>query len=142
MSDENKFDKGDPRAHNTQIVEADCLKPDSHIIMKDQRPCKVTAFSNGKSVKHESNNTIITAKDILTNKQSDETDVICDTIPRPIINKTDLKCKNANEDGVLGILTGDGKENSDLNMSSLKKQTQHLELPKLSENTYHHQPKI
>merc|ERR1712156_510496 len=51
------------------------------IIMKEQWPCKVTAFSTAKPGKHGSAKAMITAKDIFTDKQYDETFGTGDMIP-------------------------------------------------------------
>ena len=44
------------------------MKPGSLLIMKDEYPCKVTAFSTAKPGKHGSAKAMITGKDIFTNK--------------------------------------------------------------------------
>ena len=116
MSDENEFDQGDSGALNTELAEAGRMKPGSLIIMKEQWPCKVTAFSTAKPGKHGSAKAMITAKDIFTDKQYDETFGTGDMIPRPIVTKTELMCMDCDEDGVLSLLTAEGEEKSDLNL--------------------------
>ena len=116
MSSENEFDTGDSGALNTELAEAGRMKPGSLIIMKEQWPCKVTAFSTAKPGKHGSAKAMITAKDIFTDKQYDETFGTGDMIPRPIVTKTELMCMDVDEDGVLSLLTADGEEKSDLNI--------------------------
>ena len=101
MSDENEFETGDSGALNTELAEAGRMKPGSLIIMKEQWPCKVTAFSTAKPGKHGSAKAMITAKDIFTDKQYDETFGTGDMIPRPIVTKTELMCMDVDEDGVL-----------------------------------------
>ena len=92
------------------------MKLGSLIIMKEQWPCKVTAFSTTKPGKHGSAKAMITAKDIFTDKQYDETFGTGDMIPRPIVTKTELMCMDCDDDGVLSLLTADGEEKSDLNL--------------------------
>ena len=101
MSDENEFEQGDSGALNTELAEAGRMKPGSLIIMKEQWPCKVTAFSTAKPGKHGSAKAMITAKDIFTDKQYDETFGTGDMIPRPIVTKTELMCMDVDDDGVL-----------------------------------------
>ena len=98
---ENEFETGDSGALNTELAEAGRMKPGSLIIMKEQWPCKVTAFSTAKPGKHGSAKAMITAKDIFTDKQYDETFGTGDMIPRPIVTKTELVCMDVDDDGVL-----------------------------------------
>ena len=86
-SDEVDFTQGDSGASTTELAEAGRMKPGSLIIMKGEFPCKVTAFSTAKPGKHGSAKAMITAKDIFTDKQYDETFGTGDMIPRPIVSK-------------------------------------------------------
>ena len=115
MSD-NDFETGDSGALNTELAEAGRMKPGSLIIMKEQFPCKVTAFSTAKPGKHGSAKAMITAKDIFTDKQYDETFGTGDMIPRPIVTKTELMCMDCDEDGALALLTAEGEPKEDLNL--------------------------
>merc|ERR1739838_128827 len=115
MSDDNQFEVTDAGASNTELVEAGRRKPGSLIIMKEQWPCKVTAFSTAKPGKHGSAKAMITAKDIFTDKQYDETFGTGDMIPRPIVTKTELMCMDVDDDGVLSLMMPDGDIKEDLN---------------------------
>merc|ERR1712012_979228 len=107
MSD-NDFEKGESGALNTELAEAGRMKPGSLIMMKDETfPCKVTAFSTAKPGKHGSAKAMITAKDVFTDKQYDETFGTGDMIPRPIIKKMECQCLSI-DDGMLQLLTADG----------------------------------
>ena len=92
------------------------MKPGSLIIMKEQFPCKVTAFSTAKPGKHGSAKAMITAKDVFTDKQYDETFGSGDMIPRPIIKKTEVTCIGIDEDGVLQLIMPDGNLKEDLTL--------------------------
>ena len=116
MSDDNDFEQGDSGASINELAEAGRMKPGSLIIMKEQWPCKVTAFSTAKPGKHGSAKAMITAKDIFTDKQYEETFGTGDMIPRPIVTKTELMCMDCDDDGVLSLLTAEGEEKSDLNL--------------------------
>ena len=116
MSDENEFETGDSGALNTELAEAGRMKPGSLIIMKEQFPCKVTAFSTAKPGKHGSAKAMITAKDVFTDKQYDETFGTGDMIPRPIISKTEVTCICYDDDGVLQLMMPDGDIKEDLNL--------------------------
>ena len=116
MSDENEFETGDSGALNTELAEAGRMKPGSLIIMKEQWPCKVTAFSTAKPGKHGSAKAMITAKDVFTDKQYDETFGTGDMIPRPIITKTEVTCICYDDDGVLQLMMPDGDIKEDLNL--------------------------
>ena len=59
---------------------------------------------------------MITAKDIFTDKQYDETFGTGDMIQRPIVTKTELMCMDCDEDGILSLLTSDGEPNKGLNL--------------------------
>lgn len=83
MSD-NEFDQGDSGASKTKFVEAGRLKPGSLVMMKETFPCKVTAMSTAKPGKHGSAKAMVTAKDIFTDKQYDETFGTGDNIPAPV----------------------------------------------------------
>ena len=112
---ENEFEQGDSGALNTELAEAGRMKPGSLIIMKDTYPCKVTAFSTAKPGKHGSAKAMITAKDIFTEKQYDETFGTGDMIPRPIIKKTVYNCIDVIEDDndaltLMGVDDGEMKE--------------------------------
>ena len=116
MSD-NEFEAGDSGALNTELADAGRMKPGSLIIMKETFPCKVTAFSTAKPGKHGSAKAMITAKDIFTDKQYDETFGTGDMIPRPIVVKQEWMCIDVDNDGVVTLMhleSGDIKE--DLNL--------------------------
>ena len=114
MSDENEFETGDSGALNTELAEAGRMKPGSLIIMKEQWPCKVTAFSTAKPGKHGSAKAMITAKDIFTDKQYDETFGTGDMIPRPIVSKTEFTCLSIDDDDMLQLMTDTGELKEDL----------------------------
>merc|ERR1719319_164180 len=116
MSSENEFDTGDSGALNTELAEAGRMKPGSLIIMKEQWPCKVTAFSTAKPGKHGSAKAMITAKDVFTDKQYDETFGTGDMIPRPIINKTEVTGLSYDDEGSLTLMMPDGELKEDLNL--------------------------
>ena len=112
MSDQ-EFETGDAGASTTELAEAGGMKPGSLIMMKDgQFPCKVTAFSTAEPGK-----AMITAKDIFTEKQYDETFGTGDMIPRPIVKKVELPCLSLDENGTtlqLMLESGELKEDLDL----------------------------
>lgn len=114
MSDDNDFEQGDSGASINELAEAGRMKPGSLIIMKDVYPCKVTAFSTAKPGKHGSAKAMITAKDIFTDKQYDETFGTGDMIPRPIVAKTEMQVIGYEEDQVT-IMTPEGELKEDLN---------------------------
>lgn len=116
MSDENEFDQGDSGALNTELAEAGRMKPGSLIIMKETYPCKVTAFSTAKPGKHGSAKAMITAKDIYTDKQYEETFGTGDMIPRPIVTKVEYVCMCYEDDGPLSLLTPEGEEKNDVSL--------------------------
>ena len=116
MSDENEFEAGDSGANITELKEAGRMKPGSLIIMKEQFPCKVTAFSTAKPGKHGSAKAMITAKDIFTDKQYDETFGTGDMIPAPIVSKTEVTAICYDDDGVLQLMMPDGDLKEDLNL--------------------------
>ena len=68
MSSENEFEAGDAGASNTRFVEAGRAKPGTLIMLKEQFPCKVTAFSTAKPGKHGSAKAMLVGKDIFTDK--------------------------------------------------------------------------
>ena len=113
---ENEFDQGESGALNTELAEAGRMKPGSYIIMKEQWPCKVTAFSTAKPGKHGSAKAMITAKDIFTDKQYEETFGTGDMIPRPIVTKTESTLLCVDDDGKLDIMLADGTMKEDLNL--------------------------
>lgn len=114
---ENEFEQGDSGALNTELAEAGRMKPGSLIIMKEQFPCKVTAFSTAKPGKHGSAKAMITAKDIFTDKQYDETFGTGDMIPRPIVTKKELQLIDLEDDsGMLTLMDGEGNTKEDMNL--------------------------
>lgn len=114
-SEDNDFEKGDSGASTTELAEAGRMKPGSLIMMKEQYPCKVTAFSTAKPGKHGSAKAMITAKDIFTDKQYDETFGTGDMIPRPIVKKFEWTCTDISDD-VPTLLTPEFEEKQDLNL--------------------------
>ena len=113
MSDDNDFEQGDSGASINELAEAGRMKPGSLIIMKDVYPCKVTAFSTAKPGKHGSAKAMITAKDIFTDKQYDETFGTGDMIPRPIVTKSEVTLIDI-DDGYCHLMMPDGDIKSDL----------------------------
>ena len=113
---ENEFEQGESGALNTELAEAGRMKPGSYIIMKEQWPCKVTAFSTAKPGKHGSAKAMITAKDIFTDKQYEETFGTGDMIPRPIVSKTECTMLSFDEDGACQLMMADGDIKEDLNL--------------------------
>ena len=116
MSSENEFEAGDSGALNTELADAGRMKPGSLIIMKETFPCKVTAFSTAKPGKHGSAKAMITAKDIFTDKQYEETFGTGDMIPRPIVNKEEITCMDVDEEGVLSCMDAEGTLIESLNL--------------------------
>merc|ERR1719230_2065447 len=117
MSDEeNEFIKGDSGALNTELVEAGRRKIGSLLMMKGEFPCKVTAFSTAKPGKHGSAKAMITAKDIFTDKQYEETFGTGDMIPRPIVVKTEYTCIDCDDDGKLTMMDPAGELVEHLNL--------------------------
>merc|ERR1712060_990831 len=100
------------------LVEAGRRKPGSLIIMKEQWPCKVTQFSTAKPGKHGSAKAMITAKDIFTDKQYEETFGAGDMIPAPIVEKTEMTAMSYDEENMLCILTQNGDLKEDLRIPS------------------------
>ena len=92
MSSANEFEKGDAGSSFTELAEAGRMKPGSLIMMKDIFPCRVTSFSTAKPGKHGSAKAMITAKDIFTDKQYEETFGTGDMIPRPLVTKKEYTC--------------------------------------------------
>jgi|Transcript_44680 translation initiation factor 5A len=115
-SDNNDFDRGESGASLTELAEAGRMKPGSLIMMKETFPCKVTAFSTAKPGKHGSAKAMITAKDIFTDKQYDETFGTGDMIPRPLVSKAEMTVIAYEDDGVLQIMTQEGEMKEDLNL--------------------------
>ena len=114
---ENEFEQGDSGALNTELAEAGRMKPGSLIIMKEQFPCKVTAFSTAKPGKHGSAKAMITAKDIFTDKQYDETFGTGDMIPRPVVTKKEFTLIDLDEDsGNLTLIDNEGNTKEDNNV--------------------------
>ena len=116
---ENEFEKGDAGSSLTELAEAGRMKPGSLIIMKDTFPCRVTAFSTAKPGKHGSAKAMITAKDIFTDKQYDETFGTGDMIPRPLIKKTEYNMLDIDEsDGNVTLMSMEGEMKEDVNLPS------------------------
>ena len=114
---ENEFEAGDGGALSTELAESGRMKPGSLIMMKEGKfPCRVTAFSTAKPGKHGSAKAMITAKDIFTDKQYEETFGTGDMIPRPIVEKKEVICVDVNEYGELFLMMPDGEMKEDLNL--------------------------
>ena len=111
MSD-NEFEQGDSGASNVELAEAGRMKPGSLIMMKGEFPCKVTAFATAKPGKHGSAKAMITAKDIFTDKQYEETFGTGDMIPRPVVVKTEYTCLSVDGD-FLQLFTPSGEMKED-----------------------------
>ena len=113
---ENEFEQGDSGALNTELKEAGRMKPGSLIMMKEQFPAKVTAFSTAKPGKHGSAKAMITAKDIFTDKQYDETFGTGDMIPAPIVTKKEMTCICYDDENALQIMDESGELLEHLNL--------------------------
>ena len=118
MSSENEFEQGDAGSSNTELLEAGRRKPGSLLMMKEQFPCKVTSFSTAKPGKHGSAKAMITAKDIFTDKQYEETFGTGDMIPCPIVEKCEVHAMSYDDDNMLCILKADGDLKEDLGIPS------------------------
>ena len=90
--DDNEFQNTDSGASTTTLVEAGRRKPGSLLMMKEEFPCKVTAFSTAKPGKHGSAKAMITGKDIFTDKQYEETYGTGEKIPAPVVVNTEYTC--------------------------------------------------
>ena len=117
-SDDATFDQGDSGANITELADAGRMKPGSLIMMKETFPCKVTSFSTAKPGKHGSAKAMITAKDIFTDKQYEETFGTGDMIPRPLVIKTEVTCIDCNydDDNKLTLMMPDGELLEHLNL--------------------------
>lgn len=113
MSD-NEFEQTDAGAANTTFGEAGRMKPGSLLMMKEQFPCKVTAFSTAKPGKHGSAKAMITGKDIFTDKQYEETFGTGDNIPVPLVTKHEYTLLDCDAEGQLTFLTPEGDTKEDL----------------------------
>ena len=115
MSSENEFEKGDAGASKTKLIEAGRAKPGTLIMLKDQFPCKVTAFSTAKPGKHGSAKAMITGKDIFTDKQYEETFGTGDMTPAPEVQKNEYTCIAIDGDS-LQLMTPEGELKEDVNL--------------------------
>ena len=116
ISDENEFEFGNAGANITELKEAGRMKPGSLIIMKDLFPCKVTSFSTAKTGKHGAAKAMVTAKDIFTDKQYEETFATGDMIPAPLVSKTEVTAITYDHDGALTLITHDSRLKEDMNL--------------------------
>src|SRR6056300_1292636 len=113
MSD-NEFEKTDAGAANIEFKEAGRMKPGSLLMMKEQFPCKVTAFSTAKPGKHGSAKAMITGKDIFTDKQYEETFGTGDNIPAPVVTKVEYTLLDIDDDGAITLMDSSGETKEDL----------------------------
>ena len=116
MSDDNEFEVGDAGVSNTELVDAGRRKIGSLVMMKIVKPCRVTAFATAKPGKHGSAKAMITAKDIFTDRQYEETFGTGDMIPAPVVTKIDYTCLDFDEDGTLMLLDEAGEMKEDMNL--------------------------
>lgn len=114
MSDED-FATGNAGSATTIFVEAGRRKIGSLLMMKEEFPCKVTAFSTAKPGKHGSAKAMITGKDIFTDKQYEETFGTGDNIPAPVVQKQEYNCISE-DDGVLTLMDQQGELKENLNL--------------------------
>ena len=114
MADE-EFENTDAGASKTEKVESQRLKNGSLVMMKGF-PCKVTDVSTAKPGKHGSAKAMITAKDIFTDKQYEETFGTGDMIPAPIVTKQEYTCLDVDQDGAMTLMDNDGGMKEDLNL--------------------------
>merc|ERR1712113_86350 len=91
------------------------MKPGTLIMLKDQFPCKVTAFSTAKPGKHGSAKAMITGKDIFTDKQYEETFGTGDITPAPTVSKTEYNCISIDGD-FLQLMTPEGELKEDIKL--------------------------
>ena len=117
MSD-NEFEAGVSSGENITLEEAGRMMPGKVLMMKDVFPCKVTAFATAKPGKHGSAKAMVTAKDIFTDKQYEETFGTGDMIPAPIVTKQEYQLLDLDEDEgnltLMDLASGEMKE--DLNL--------------------------
>jgi len=113
MSD-NEFEKNDSGAANFYFAEAGRMKPGSLIMMKGAFPCRVVHMSTAKPGKHGSAKAMISAKDIFTDKQYEESFGTGDNIPAPTVTKVEYVTLDVDNDGVVTLLTPDGDTKEDL----------------------------
>merc|ERR1740127_46538 len=74
--------------------------------MKEEFPCKVVNLSTAKPGKHGSAKAMITAKDIFTDKQYEETFGTGDMIPAPIVTKQEYQLLDLDVDTGMMTLMG------------------------------------
>ena len=117
MSD-NEFEQGVSSGENITLEEAGRMQPGKVLMMKETFPCKVTAFATAKPGKHGSAKAMITAKDIFTDKQYEETFGTGDMIPAPIVTKQEFQLLDLDIDTGMMTLMGqvDGEIKEDLNL--------------------------
>ena len=116
MSD-NEFDAGFSSGENITLEEAGRMMPGKVLMMKNVFPCKVTGFATAKPGKHGSAKAMVTAKDIFTDKQYEETFGTGDMIPAPIVTKQEYTCLDMDrDDGTLTLMDAAGEMKEDLNL--------------------------
>ena len=120
MSSDEEFQKTDSGAADTELNEAGRRKVGSLLMMKGEFPCKVTSLSTAKPGKHGSAKAMITAKDIFTDKQYEETFGTGDMIPCPVVKKTEYTAIDVNDEGYVMLMTQDGDMKEDLKCESFE----------------------
>ena len=118
MSDDNEFEAGVSSGENITLEEAGRMQPGKVLMMRETFPCKVTSFATAKPGKHGSAKAMITAKDIFTDKQYEETFGTGDMIPAPIVTKQEFSCIDVDaDDGTLMLMNmTSGEMKEDLNL--------------------------
>ena len=116
MSD-NEFEAGVSSGENITLEEAGRMQPGKVLMMRETFPCKVTSFATAKPGKHGSAKAMITAKDIFTDKQYEETFGTGDMIPAPIVTKQEFTRIDVDADtGTLMLMDTAGEMKEDLDL--------------------------
>ena len=108
-----EIDTTDAGASQTEPKALGEIKKGDYVVMNDNRPCKVVAYSTAKTGKHGAAKAMYTGIDIFTGKKYEASDSTGHTVKVPFIDRKDFQVVCAADDGFLTLMnteTGDTRQ--------------------------------
>ena len=113
--DEEQFQSQDSGASESYPIEAGQIRKGGLIMIKGN-PCKVTDVTSSKTGKHGHAKCHFVAAHIFTGKKIEDLVPASHTTYAPFVKKLEYQCLDADEDGFVTCMDGDGNTREDLKM--------------------------
>lgn len=116
MVDLNDFEKTDSGASLSVPIQISDVKKGVHILMGENRPCKVMEITTSKTGKHGHAKANITGVDIFNGRKYQDVSPVSHSKECPDVKRTEWTVMNIDDQGFVSLIDKSGKQKEDLKL--------------------------